>query len=72
MSVTGFTLEKERHGPHEPARLGFWWYEGTVHHGVEWAVIDNHPLMIAECLKRMAARIEEKHFEVKPRKSKNP
>lgn len=65
----GFALEKGRHSPHDPDRLGFSWKDvsGNYQH-VEWAVTDNHPLMIMANLHAMAKYIEEKYYESNQRK----
>ena len=53
-----------RESPRGVRRLGFTWFdEKKVHHFVEMAVVDNHPLMVAGQLAQMAAGIEERFHD---------
>ncbi len=59
----GFTLEEKRHGHDDPQRLGFWWFaqDGT-HNGIEMAIPDRHPMIVAKQLSQMAEAIRRKHW----------
>ena len=55
----GFSLHEN---PIRVQRLGFAWFDQKKQHRlIEFATIDNHPLMVADQLRGLAKAIEEAH-----------